>query len=259
LVALIRHPRHGAVLWDTGYSPRLRAETAHLPAALYRYLLPVACRPEETAAAQLRRLGIAAHEVATVVISHLHADHIGGLRDFPAARIVLSRAALAEARRPGRRTESRPLRQGTWRQLRAGFLPGLLPADLGERARVVEAHPEVAVPTLGSGFDLFADGSVVAVPMPGHAPGQVGLLVRPHRQPETLLVADACWSSRALTHGELPHPIVALVTDDWRGYRRTVSTLAALSRARPDLLVVPSHCAQSIARAAARLDQAEPC
>lgn len=260
LVALIDHPDRGLMLWDTGYAPRLREHTARLPAALYRWLLPPRCAPEQTAVAQLRREGIAPERVGAVILSHLHPDHVSGVRDFPAARIVASRAALAQAaRHAGSRAGSR----GGWRQLRAGVFAGLLPDDLAERALPVQEHPVRAVPGLdtdpgsGTGYDLVGDGTVVAVPLPGHTPGHLGLLVTT-AGPRVLLAGDACWSGRALTHGELPHPLTRLVTDDVSAYRRTIAALARLQRRDPDLLVVPSHCPESIRRAANALAATAP-
>jgi glyoxylase-like metal-dependent hydrolase (beta-lactamase superfamily II) len=45
------------------------------------------CPPPEA----LRRLGIEPATVSTLVVTHAHYDHIGNLRDFPGARIVMSR------------------------------------------------------------------------------------------------------------------------------------------------------------------------
>ena len=78
---------------------------------------------------------------------------------------------------------------------------------------------------------------------------QLGLLVRLPGRETVLLAADACWSGRAVTHGELPHPIARVITDDWQRYRRVIDALGAVAAPGGDLLIVPSHCAPSIARA----------
>ena len=85
LVALLCHPRHGWLLWDTGYAPRLLDATRHLPFALYRRATPLHLHPELAVAAQLGRWGLVPGEISRVVLSHFHADHIAGLRDFPRA------------------------------------------------------------------------------------------------------------------------------------------------------------------------------
>jgi glyoxylase-like metal-dependent hydrolase (beta-lactamase superfamily II) len=243
LVGVITHPERGVLLYDTGYAPRFFTETARLPASLYARLTPVSCTAQDTAAAQLRRAGIEPDDVSLVVISHFHADHIGGLRDFPAARFLYFRAAL----------DPRWRAHGPLRQLHRGLLPGLLPPDFEARSEFVESVPRVPLPLhgadLGPGYDLLGDGSVLGIDLSGHVPGQLGLLVSLPGRASVLLAADACWSGRAVTHGELPHPIAALITGDWPGYRRVVAALGQVTAPGGDLLIVPSHCAPSIARA----------
>lgn len=246
LVVAIRHPEHGVILFDTGYTTRFFTETARFPASLYARATPVTCSPDDSAAAQLAAAGVAPEEVRAVVVSHLHADHVGGARDFPAARFVLARGALATALAVrGFRSHS---------ALRHGVLPGLLPDDLPERALAAEDHPTAhpALPHLPSGFDLLGDGRLIAIPLPGHTDGHLGLLVRTGG-PDLLLVGDATWTSRGVSHGALPHPAVRFLSHDWADYRRTTAALHRLAAARPDLLIVPSHAPDAIARARALL------
>jgi glyoxylase-like metal-dependent hydrolase (beta-lactamase superfamily II) len=240
LVAVVHHPG-GVVLYDTGYAPRVQRAVGRGIDRIYGALLPVRVNPGETAVEQLARLGVAADDVTTIVLSHLHADHLGGLCDFPAARIVVDPRAVAAMQ--GARGLGR---------LSRGWLPSLLPDDVA--ARVLDpaslAAVEADLAPLGEGAparDLTGDGSVVVVPLPGHSDEHLGLLVRT-RAGQVLLLGDAVWHLRAVTHGDLPHPLVRLITRDWAGYRRTVVDLAALARRRQDLLMLPSHDEDAIAR-----------
>lgn len=245
-VGVIRHPIAGVILFDTGYAPRFAEASARLPYRLYSLLLPVTCPPEDALVAQLADRGIAADEVATIVLSHLHGDHVAGLRDFPRARIVLGQGALPSGWRA----------RSAWANAGHGFLPALLPDDV--EARVQHADPATAVPTgLGStldqGHDVVGDGSVITLPLPGHTAGHQGLWL-PHLGPDgVLLVGDACWTERAFTHGELPAGFI-LRSGDEASYRAGVDALAALHRSRPELIIVPAHCWPSIRRARAVLD-----
>lgn len=248
LVGVVHHPGAGTLLLDTGYTPRFHAATARFPASLHARLTPVTCAPADTAAAQLAAAGVAATDVRTVVLSHLHADHVAGVRDFPAARLVARRPALDLAVRAGARGS-----------LRHGVLPGLLPDDVAARATAVEDLPAARCPgwlaALGPCHDVLGDGTVTAVALPGHQAGHLGLHVRT-RGRDVLLVGDAAWSTRAITHLELPHPAVRVLTHDWPAYRRTLLALHRLTRRHPDVLVVPTHCAEGIARARAALAEA---
>lgn len=243
LVGVIRHPDAGVILYDTGYAPRFFTETARMPASVYARLTPARCAAGDTAAAQLRQTGIDPRDVSLILISHFHADHVSGLRDFPAARFLYFRSAL-DPRWGGR---------GSLRALRHGFLPGLLPADFAARSELADDRPAAALPLeapgLGPGLDVLGDGSLLGIDLSGHAPGQLGVLVRPAGGSAVLLAGDACWSGRAITHGELPHPLARLVTGDWPRYRQVITALRAIRAAGDQVLIVPSHCADSIARA----------
>ena len=80
---LLQHPSHGALLFDTGYAPRLLEAFEHWPDRLYKYATPTTLGVPVVQ--QLAQLRIAATDVRTVIVSHLHADHVAGLRDFPQA------------------------------------------------------------------------------------------------------------------------------------------------------------------------------
>src|SRR5262249_7331108 len=81
--ALIEHPAHGPLLFDTGYAPRFFEPAARLPYSLYARVTPVITRESWTAASYLRSQGLSPDSIKLIVLSHFHADHIGGLKDFP--------------------------------------------------------------------------------------------------------------------------------------------------------------------------------
>jgi glyoxylase-like metal-dependent hydrolase (beta-lactamase superfamily II) len=247
-VAVIDHPTEGVVLFDTGYSRWFYEATRRLPNKIYAWITPVVCAEEESAAQKLAAMGIGARDVRTLVLSHFHADHIAGLRDFPHARFVHNQEAWDAVK------SRRGLRAVT-----AGFLPELVPADYEARARGLTAA-DFSVPLQRLGFfsrgaDLFGDGSVIAVELPGHVRGHMGLLVND----EYFLIGDAAWSRRAVEENVLPHPAALhlLANTDARGYKSTLAGLHELSRARSDLRIVPCHCASTL-RELPPLERARP-
>lgn len=237
--ACIVHPLHGPILFDTGYSSRFFAETARLPAALYRHITPVRFEDRQGAASQLQAAGIRPEQVRYVVLSHFHADHIGGVRDFPQAKFIYAAAAY-EAVRKLRGLSA----------VRAGFLPGLLPEDFASRS--LPFGDEEAVSCFGAGFpfrqgwDLLGDGSLLAVALPGHAAGMIGLFVS-DKQHDYLLCADAVWSSRAYREQRPPHPLAALIMSSRSDYKRSFKLLSELHQREPRLRIVPSHCKAALA------------
>lgn len=230
LAALISHPRHGLILFDTGYAPRMLAETSRLPWRLYRLATPLRIRAEQAAVCQLARLGIAPGDIGRVIISHFHADHIAGLRDFPRAPIIASAEAIAGV--AGLRGLA---------ALRLALIPALLPADLAERAVALPAFGGPPLPHLGPTHDLFGDGSLLLVRLPGHARGQIGALVQAGAGP-VLLAADGAWTSQSIREQRPPARLTRLFTDDARAVTTTLAALRDFAAARPEVRIVPTHC-----------------
>ena len=230
-VALLHHATRGWLLFDAGYASRLWDATARPPYFLYRRATPLRLPPELPLAAQLpTALGLSPADVRTVVVSHFHADHVAGLRDFPRARLVASRAAYADV--AGRRG---------WPALRRAFLPLLMPGDFADRATLVDdfsGGPDL--PHLGPTRDLFGDGTLLLVPLPGHARGQIGLYAETPETP-TLFLADSAYRTRSVRENLPPHPLTDLFADDPRAARDTLTRLHAFHRARPDVRLVASH------------------
>ncbi|TGT34719.1 MBL fold metallo-hydrolase, partial [Mesorhizobium sp. M8A.F.Ca.ET.165.01.1.1] len=115
-------------------------------------------------------------------ISHFHADHISGLSLFANARFIASDAAWL-------RLKARTARQN----LRHGVFTELFPADFEARldglSKMKQVPPRGDIP---GGADLFGDGSVIAVDLPGHADGQFGLLFSGLDRP-LLYAVDVQW------------------------------------------------------------------
>ena len=78
----------GYWLFDTGVGPQMQRLKSGVLSRLYPIVVPYSASVDGSAAQQLRDRGIDPSDVERVVVSHFHADHIGGLRDFPNAEIV---------------------------------------------------------------------------------------------------------------------------------------------------------------------------
>ena len=230
ICALLEHPTQGLVLFDTGYAPRVSEAFKVWPFSLYGRVTPVTARAEWSAASQLKRLGFQARDVRYVIASHLHADHTGGLRDFPAAQVVLTRAAQGISR----------LRD--WRALHHAFVPDLLPDDFETRVVVIGDFRDAPLEPFGTTHDLFGDGTLRLVELPGHARGQIGAYL-PNEN--VLLVADGAWSMRAIRDNHPPHILPLRVAFD--SAYQTLKTLEKLHRfhlEHPQVKLLPTHCPQ---------------
>lgn len=221
-VFLFEGPDGRRVLFDTGYAPG-EWRTGWRGAA-YRRLLPPKVAPDDDIARQLSDDGVDPSSVTHVVLSHLHPDHIGGIRRFPAATFVMTAGQ--------RRSSAAP-------RLRAGILTGLLPDWFDGAARIVlddEAFRITDVEGVAvRGADLFGDGSYLIVDLPGHADGHIGALV----DGRVLLAGDAAWGSDLLAATGDLRAIPRAVQHDHHAYRRTAVVLQELAAA--GIRIVCSH------------------
>lgn len=93
LYGLIEHPVIGWILFDSGYTRRFYDATSNWPNKIYALATKVNVEEQDEIKYQLQKAGISPNEVNHIIISHFHADHIGGLRDFPNAKFYCSRSA----------------------------------------------------------------------------------------------------------------------------------------------------------------------
>ena len=227
---LIKHPVEGYILFDTGYTQRFFEETKQFPGKFYAQLTKVEIKEEEEAIAQLMEMGIAPEDVRWILISHFHADHVGGLKDFPNAQFVCSKTAYEDV-----------LRKKGWSAVSNGYLPGLLPDDFLDRTSPFDWNNDLAMdPILGRKYDLFGDGSLLLVSLPGHATGQFGLLLSSEGQ-EYFLVADAAWTEASYKELRLPHPIVRFLFSDWKAFKVHLEKVHQYSKAHPNTHIIPCH------------------
>lgn len=136
---LIKHGRR-FLLWDTGLDGALAGKPKDKEGSFLR----------ERLVAQLDRVGLKPSDVSFVGISHYHYDHVGQAADFPEATLLIGKKDLEVV-------VSRE-------QLRARFAPWLAGCTNVE---------EVA-----GDKDVFGDGQVTMLALPGHTPGHSALLVR---------------------------------------------------------------------------------
>ncbi len=235
LFACIRHPQHGLILFDTGYADHFFHAAARFPYCLYKKATPVQIDQRQTAIYQLQQAGIDVNEIKYIILSHFHADHIAGLRDFPAAKFIFLQSAYDAVKH----------RSGI-SAVRAGFLPHLLPVDFVERSLPLDESKLAMLPAgfpFERGIDVFGDGGLIAVDLPGHAAGQIGILCQSAKQ-SYFLCADAAWSSRAYRDAIEPHWIAGIIMDNRKKYRESFQKVQQIHKLYPQIRIIPSHCAE---------------
>jgi N-acyl homoserine lactone hydrolase len=166
-------------------------------------------------------------KVKWVALTHAHWDHTGGIRDLPRAQVLLSRAE-----------------QKAYWNLGGAFTKGAMPHHLAVPEGRFAPFDFDGPPVLGfpASHDLFGDGSVVAVPTPGHTPGSTSYLVRGDDGKNWLLIGDSAWSVEGVKRPAHKNALVSMLFDgDPRTLATTLGQLHAVSEQRPDVVVVPAH------------------
>jgi len=197
---VIEHPE-GVIVVDTGETART-SEPGHLPQwhPYYRLAVGFAVKPQDEIGPQLRRLGIDPEDVSTVVMTHLHTDHAGGLAHFPNSKMLVPAGEYQKARGLGGMLNGYlPQRWPTW------FAPvpiALTPARLGPFAQ---------------SFPVTPGGDIVVVPTPGHTPDHVSVIVRTDGR-DYFLAGDATYTEAQLlerrSDGVSPKAPVSVATID---------------------------------------------
>ncbi len=232
---LIHHRKYGYILYDTGYSERLSQITSRMPYCLYAKVTPFYIGKDESLRAQLSQDGISEDMINYIIISHFHADHISGVSDFSKAKLLCLESCYADVKNTKK-----------LQTVVKGFFPDLLPKDLQSRLSFVDETRVFNIPdqlrAFQEGYDIFEDGSLIGIELPGHATGQLGLYFRLSEGKAIFLVADSAWSSKAIHDFDLPWQITRLIHSDWQAYKKTLKTLHDIYHQHSDITLLPSHC-----------------
>jgi N-acyl homoserine lactone hydrolase len=224
----IEHPE-GVIVVDTGEDARAseRSYFARWHPGLRAFREWV--EPEQEIGPQLEQLGIGPRDVRWVVLTHLHTDHAGGLHHFPDNDILVTRTELEFASGLGGRVRGYVANKNwpTW------FDPTLLE---------LASEPFGPFP---QSLRLTAAGDVILVPLPGHTPGQIGVLVEDGDH-TVLLGGDSSYTQELMLRGKADG-----VGADEEAERLTHERIRALSAANPTVYLA-AHDPETAVRLAER-------
>jgi N-acyl homoserine lactone hydrolase len=211
---LIEHPE-GLFLIDSGETHTARSAT----------FAEFHVDREDELDRQLKAASFSPADVTTVVLTHIHGDHIDGLLHVPNATVLADQREIAIANGPMGRLQRTVARQ----PLPPGFNPQPITID------------GPACGAFSTSKALTADGRIVAVPTPGHTLGHIAVLVI---QPDhhVLIGGDTAYDQHQLqdlhVDGVSPKDDVAIAT---------MKTILAHAKATPTVYL-PSHDLQSVRR-----------
>ena len=214
----IEHPE-GVIVVDTGSGAHLKRLPRWHP--YFQLAVRFDIEPDQEVGPQLRSLGIGARDVKTVVLTHLHIDHDGGLAHFPGSRIFADRGEIARA-------------AGIAGAIQ-GYLPSRWPKWFDPQPL---AWQQSSYGPFARSARITDAGDIIAVPTPGHTPTHVSIIVRDGDQ-QIMLAGDASYLETTMLRGAVDG-----VSPDETVAKATLADIRTLCAARPTIYL-PTHDPQS--------------
>jgi glyoxylase-like metal-dependent hydrolase (beta-lactamase superfamily II) len=205
-VVVIEHPE-GVFLVDTGLDSAINDPNYFSNPFVNRYI-----RTQfQFSIAEPLTSQLAGHNLVpdTILLTHLHFDHIGGLRDFPKTPVLLHEAEWAHP---------------------FGALPKLYPPGFNPTL----LHLDTSIGPFKKTRFLTADKNLALIHTPGHTPGHCSVLLKTDTA-HILFAGDVCYDSSQLENGKFAANLAS--------YKTAAQTYAAIkeySRQHP-LLFLSAH------------------
>jgi N-acyl homoserine lactone hydrolase len=219
---LIKHPQ-GTFLYDTGLCEDLPLfvldQSFFFTHTVGQFTL------EKSICSHLDDLHMKPTDLDFILLSHLHWDHVAGIPDLPGVQLRLNRVEYDAASQ------------------------GLFEKNHGLVRRLLCNNPVKLLDFKGpayegfrSSYDVFGDGSIILVPLPGHTAGQIGLFINRAHGARLFLLADAAWVADNYMGPTMMHPFIwSLVTSNTAIAKRTLVDLHYFSIAHPEVPMVSMH------------------
>ena len=218
----VKHPR-GNLLFDTGLGANINRQFSE---GMPFWQKPFMAYKNHHAARTLLADEFKNNPLSKIILSHLHWDHASGIKDFPDVEVW---------------TTQQEYKSATDQNAPAGvYIPSQY-SGAATNWRFIQFNP-VAYENFEQSLDVYRDGSVVLVPLPGHAAGAIGMFVNLQSGKRFFFSGDTTW---ALEGFQIPaHKFWAsswLVDQDPDETGRAILKVRRLMHEYPQMRVVPTH------------------
>ncbi len=224
---LVRHPK-GDLLIEVGNSTHFSDEigTSGFTARQLQKSFQGAGTRVSTAPEALRQIGEDPARLRGIVLSHMHADHAGGVMDLPKVPVLLSaeEAAFGAKERDA----------GIFDVVRAQEVV------IAARAQPIQ-FTSGPYENFDRSFDYYGDGSIVFVPLFGHTPGSMGTFVNRSPSERYFHVGDAVNLLEAIEKRRGKSFLLGVTDYDGSSADQVVGKLTQLRAQSPNIIFVPAH------------------
>lgn len=186
---LIEHP-HGLLLVDTGWNSINRTKWGQVKNLSFQYPVNKADLPQGAAIdEQLVKMGYHPADIDYLLMSHMHCDHADGLRLVKDAKHILT----SEEELHACRTDHFHYLPHEWKGVNVQSFSYTDSAE-GPHQRA---------------FDLFGDGSIIEVWVPGHSAGLSATLIKSYNTNQyVLLAADVGYARKSWEENLTPGVVI---------------------------------------------------
>lgn len=219
---LVRHPQ-AAFLFDTGLGNNADEQ--------YRGSMPFWLKPfmayEKHGSAQVLLADEAQkYPIQRIILSHLHWDHASGIKDFPGVEVWTTKEEYEWAMRADAPEGPYIRSQYSGNEIKWRFIQ----------------FENVPYENFEQSLDVFRDGSVVLVPLPGHTPGAIGMFVSLRSGKRLFFTGDTTWTLESARLPAHKFWISSLLVDyDKRATEQAVLRVHRLMQEYRQMLIVPTH------------------
>jgi N-acyl homoserine lactone hydrolase len=219
---LIRHPQ-ATFLYDTGLCAEVSSYVEHQS---FRFRNTIGkFHLEQSVTSHLQQLHMTASDINFALLSHLHWDHVSGIPDLPGVPLRINRVEFEAAK--------------------LGMLDaynGLVRHLMGDNPITLFDCDGPSYMGFRSSYDLFGDGSLMLIPLPGHTAGNTGMIINRANGSRLFLLGDAAWVAPNYQRPATMHPFLwSTITSDDATARQTLIDLHHFSQRHPTIPMIAMH------------------